>query len=213
MDQQQLLSRFMLAPTADYDASHQLRIRQQFTASMPHPSPSSQAKSAQKFKPAAVLISLVPRNNSFNVVFTERAKHLKHHPGQVAFPGGKKEDHDSDLIDTALRETYEETGIICHRDNILGQLPVLPTISGYAVTPYLSTISPNYIPKLDCNEVDNLFEVPISFLINPLNIKSHRFTINGQFHDIYSISFSKYSIWGATAQMIKILSTQLWHEP
>ncbi|MGF1788488.1 CoA pyrophosphatase [Photobacterium swingsii] len=207
MNQQQLLSRFILAPTADYDESHQLRVRQHIAA---HSLTTQQHRSP--FKPAAVLISLVPRNNTYNVVLTQRAHHLKHHPGQVAFPGGKKEHSDVDLIDTALRETYEETGIICNRDNILGQLPPLPTISGYVVTPYLSTISPHYSPTLDRNEVDSLFEVPLEYLINPLNIKSHKFPVNGRLHDIYSISFSKYSIWGATAQMIKILSMQLWHE-
>ncbi|MGF1700731.1 CoA pyrophosphatase [Photobacterium makurazakiensis] len=197
-DQQQFITRFLLAPQAKYDRSHTTRIRQ-------HIEPSS------TLKQAAVLIPLVPRNDTFNVVFTRRAQHLKHHPGQVAFPGGRFETEDIDLIETALRETREETGILCNRDSIIGQLPQLPTISGYIVTPYLSTISPNYRPVLDPNEVDELFEVPIDYLLNPVNMRTQRFTLSGTNHNIYSIPFSKYSIWGATAQMLKVLSKQLWY--
>lgn len=196
--QQQLLARFLLAPLASYDQSHTARIRQRVAASKP-------------LKQAAVLIPLVPRDNSFNVVFTRRARHLKHHPGQIAFPGGRYEPQDVDLIETAIRETKEETGILCNRSRILGQLPSLPTISGYLVTPYLSTIPENYRPALDPNEVDDLFEVPIRYLLNPVNMRTERVIINGIKHHIYAIPYNNYSIWGATAQMIKLLSKQLWY--
>lgn len=197
-DQQQLLARFLLAPQTSYDQSHSARVRQHVSAS-------------GSFKQAAVMIPLVPRQNTFNVVLTRRARHLKHHPGQIAFPGGGYESQDIDLIETAIRETKEETGILCNRARILGQLPTLPTISGYIVTPYLSIISPDYRPDLDPNEVDDLFEVPIEYLLNPVNMRTAKFTIDGIKHNIYAISFSKYSIWGATAQMIKLLSKQLWY--
>jgi 8-oxo-dGTP pyrophosphatase MutT (NUDIX family) len=199
ISQQQILSRFMLAPTTDYDKSHNERVRQHVSAT-------------DTFKPAAVLIPLVPRNNTYNIVLTRRANHLKHHPGQIAFPGGRQESFDQDLAATALRETKEETGILCSRNHILGQLPALPTISGYMVTPFLSTIAPDYKPQLDPSEVDELFEVPIQYLLNPLNMHSQQFQINGHLHNIYSIPFSNYSIWGATAQMIKVLSNQLWYD-
>ncbi|MCW8327306.1 CoA pyrophosphatase [Photobacterium sp. SDRW27] len=196
--QQQLLARFLLAPLTNYDQSHSARVRQHVAAS-------------STLKQAAVLIPLVPRNNSFNVVFTRRARHLKHHPGQIAFPGGRYEQQDVDLIETAIRETREETGILCNRSHILGQLPSLPTISGYIVTPYLSTIPKDYRPALDPNEVDDLFEVPIQYLLNPMNMRTEKFTIDGIKHNIYAIPYSEYSIWGATAQMIKLLSKQLWY--
>ena len=197
-NQQQILSRFLLAPTTDYDISHNVRARQYVSKS-------------DTFKQAAVLIPLVPRNDSFNIILTRRAKHLKHHPGQIAFPGGRHEAYDVDLIATAIRETKEETGILCNRTHILGQLPSLPTISGYMVTPFLSTIAPDYRPQLDPNEVDELFEVPIHYLLNPVNMHTQQFRINGKLHTIYSIPFSNYSIWGTTAQMIKLLSKQLWY--
>ena len=196
--QQQLLARFLLAPLANYDQSHTARIRQRVASS-------------KSLKRAAVLIPLVPRGDTFNVVFTRRARHLKHHPGQIAFPGGRYEPQDVDLIETAIRETKEETGILCNRNHILGQLPSLPTISGFLVTPYLSTVPENYRPALDPNEVDDLFEVPIQYLLNPANMRTERVTIDGVNHNIYAIPYSNYSIWGATAQMIKLLSNQLWY--
>ncbi|GHA37718.1 CoA pyrophosphatase [Photobacterium aphoticum] len=198
--QAHLLTRFLLAPQASYDASHTNRIQQSLNLRDP-------------LKQAAVLIPLVPRQNHYHVVFTRRAQHLKHHPGQVSFPGGKYESHDRDLIATALRETHEETGIVCSRENIIGQLPALPTVSGYLVTPFLSIISPDYTPTLDANEVDELFEVPLDYLLNPVNMRAQEVTIRGKKHHIYSVPFHQYSIWGATAQMIKVLSKQLWHEP
>ncbi|MGF1685776.1 CoA pyrophosphatase [Photobacterium japonica] len=197
--QQHLVTRFLLAPQASYDASHTARIQQSLDIRRP-------------LKQAAVLIPLVPRQHTFHVVLTRRALHLKHHPGQISFPGGKYEPFDHDLIATALRETHEETGILCHRDSIIGQLPALPTVSGYLVTPFVSVISPAYTPTLDANEVDELFEAPLDYLLNPVNMRTQEVTIGGNIHHIYSVPFSKYSIWGATAQMLKVLSKQLWHE-
>ncbi|ELR67533.1 Putative nudix hydrolase YeaB [Photobacterium marinum] len=198
--QQQLLARFLLAPQKSNDSGLAARVRL-----------SAAGSTSRKLKQAAVLIPLVPRNNSYNVVLTRRADHLKHHPGQIAFPGGRYESEDVDLIDTAIRETKEETGILCNRESILGHLPSLSTISGYIVTPYVSTISANYTPTLDKNEVDELFEVPIEYLLNPMNIRSSQFVINGSEVNIYSISFHNHAIWGATAQMVKLLSKQLWY--
>lgn len=196
---QHLISRFILSSPATYDTSHTQRIEQHLIP-------------GKALKPAAVLIPLVIRDDGIHIIFTRRAKHLKHHPGQVSFPGGRYEVEDGDLIDTAIRETHEETGILCNRSNIVGQLPSLATISGYIVTPYLSVIPAQYTPYLDPNEVDELFEAPASFVLNPMNMATLPISIKGQKHHIYSVSFGKYAIWGATAQMLKVLSKQLWHE-
>lgn len=193
-----IVTRFMLAPSAHYDSTHSVRVR-------------SHLKPSLRLKQAAVLIPLVPRPEGFNVVFTSRAKHLKHHPGQVSFPGGRKEPQDVDLIDTAIRETYEETGILCTRDNIIGHLPALPTISGYMVTPYLGLVSPHYRPELDFNEVEELFEAPLDYVLNPMNMRTQKVSVQGKGHNIYSVPYQKYAIWGATAQMLKVLSKQLWY--
>ncbi|MCD9517263.1 CoA pyrophosphatase [Photobacterium phosphoreum] len=198
-EQQQILTRFLMAPSQQYDASHKRRIDHHFTDDI-------------DFKPAAVLIPLVPREQGFNVVLTRRTEHLKHHPGQIAFPGGRFEAPDIDLIATALRETYEETGIICQRNNVIGQLTPLATTSGYIVTPFISTISSNYNAKPDPGEVDAIFEVPLNYLLDPKNIKSHQFHLRGECHRVYAIPYNNYSIWGATAQMIKLLSNQIWED-
>lgn len=197
--QQQILSRFILAPSQQYDQSHQDRIRQHW-------------EDSYRFKQAAVLIPLVHREYGFNVVLTRRAKHLKHHPGQIAFPGGRFEQTDDDLIATAIRETFEETNITCNRNDILGSLATLPTVSGYIVTPFIATINSDYTPIADHNEVDCIFEAPLHYLLNPKNIRQHEFLINGNNHHVYNIPYEDYSIWGATAQMIKLLSDQIWHD-
>lgn len=198
-EHQQILTRFLMAPSQQYDASHKRRINRHFNDDT-------------SFKPAAVLIPLVPRKHGFNVVLTRRAEHLKHHPGQIAFPGGRFETQDHDLITTALRETFEETGIICQRNNVIGQLTPLATTSGYIVTPFISTISNDYCPKPDPGEVDAIFEVPLNYLLNPNNIRSHQFHLRGESHRVYAIPYHNYSIWGATAQMIKLLSNQIWED-
>lgn len=197
--QQQILSRFLLAPSQQYDQNHQDRIRQHW-------------EDTYRFKQAAVLIPLVHRENGLNVVLTRRAKHLKHHPGQIAFPGGRFEPTDEDLIATAIRETFEETNINCSRNDVHGCLSTLPTMSGYMVTPFIATIDSDYTPIADPNEVDCIFEAPLNHLLNPNNICQYEFLLNGNNHSVYNIPFEDYSIWGATAQMIKLLSDQIWHD-
>ncbi len=198
MNENHLLNKLVLTPLIqDYNASHRARISQHLPSNY-------------QFKQAAVLIPLVKRPQGWQVILTQRAHHLKHHPGQIAFPGGRFEPEDGDLMTTALRETKEETGIGCTKGQILGRLPALETVSGYRVTPFFSTVMENYQVKIDPNEVAEIFEVPIKFLLNPVNIKSQKSLIKGEYHTIYAIPFSHYSIWGATAQMIKLLSDQIW---
>ncbi|MDO6706627.1 CoA pyrophosphatase [Photobacterium sp. 1_MG-2023] len=197
--QHHLLSRFLLAQPGQYDRSHHRRIKQLLP-------------DRSRFKPAAVMIPLVARHDGYHVILTQRARHLKHHPGQVAFPGGRYETQDGELMYTAIRETQEETGILCEKKDVLGQLPTLPTLSGYLVTPFLATVTPTYRPVIDPNEVDSLFEVPLAFLLDPRNMRTQQFIFRGKFHTIYAIPYRDYSIWGATAQIVKALSHQIWIE-
>ncbi len=166
-EQQQILTRFLMAPSQQYDASHKRRIDHHFSDDI-------------HFKPAAVLIPLVPREQGFNVVLTRRAEHLKHHPGQIAFPGGRFETSDNDLITTALRETYEETGIVCQRNNVIGQLTPLATTSGYIVTPLsqplavtivLNLILARLMLSLKCHSITYL-------ILKILNLISSTFEVN-----------------------------------
>ncbi len=163
----------------------------------------------QELREAGVLIGLVERNQELNVILTARAKHLKHHPGQISFPGGKRETHDHTIIDTAIRETEEETGIFAEQIEIIGTLPALKTISRFSVTPVVGFISDSYTPVIDRNEVDSLFEVPLSFLLNTENLKSGQFFVNNQFHEVSAIPYQQHFIWGVTAQIIQAVQRQI----
>lgn len=121
---------------------------------------------------AAVLIGFVDRPEGLQVILTKRAEHLRHHPGQISFPGGKFEPEDIHLVNTALRETNEEVGIEDKHIHVFGQLPKLPTISQFNVTPFLAFISPDYKTHIDPNEVESVFEVPANHILNPSKLYS-----------------------------------------
>jgi len=164
-----------------------------------------------EFQPAGVLIPLVrqPVSSSWNIILTKRAQHLKHHPGEISFPGGRFENIDSDLMKTATRETHEEIGILPENIEILGKLPMQKTISGYLVTPFVGEVKENPILKIDKNEVDTAFEVPLKFALNPKNHKKVQRQVAGLTFSFYEIHYNEYRIWGATARMIVNLSRLL----
>ena len=160
-------------------------------------------------KKAAVLIPLVKRSNGLNIILTERALHLRHHPGQISFPGGKYEQSDNSLQHTALRETEEEIGILQEQVTVFGTLPKLPTVSGFVVSPYLGFVQSNHSLKIDKQEVRTVFELPLEFLLNKSNFYLQHLTANKKRHYTYCIPYQNRMIWGATAQMLKNLQRQL----
>lgn len=162
-------------------------------------------------RPAAVLIPIIEHQQQLTVLFTVRAKHLKHHGGQISFPGGKQEPWDNAPIDAALRETEEEIGIAPNNIDIVGSLPQYRTISGYNVSPFIGFVPAGLSLTLDNNEVDCVFEVPLSYLINQQNHFTHWVTRNNHHHPVYFISWQKYTIWGATAVFVRTLSHHLSH--
>ena len=161
-------------------------------------------------KSAAVLIALVNNTDEMNisglqVLLTKRASHLKHHPSQISFPGGKVEPTDKNLIHTALREAQEEIGLSPEAVTIIGQLPNYEVISGYQVTPIVAIIdSPQYYQK-DANEVDEIFQVPLQHFLQPENHRSIISYRNGDHHNVHFFPYKHYNIWGATAAMLKDL--------
>ncbi len=157
-------------------------------------------------KPAVVLMPILEYNHELSVLFTVRSLHLKHHAGQVSFPGGKQEPDDKSLIDTALRETHEEVGVAPIDVEIIGNLPLYRTVSRYEVLPYIGFISAPTQLTLDKNEVESTFEVPLSFLLEKSNHYIHWVKRkNGQF-PVYFIPWKEHQIWGATAAFIRNLS-------
>ncbi len=164
----------------------------------------------KKLKKAAVLIAIVETTSKsgvqqLQIVFTKRAKHLRHHAGQVSFPGGKTEPFDKDLIATAIRETQEEIGLTIQTKNIIGQLHPYHTISGYLVTPIIAFISDNQEYKIDANEVDEVFQVPLNHFLNSNNHYALSLPIRGKKHQVHFMPYQAYNIWGATAAMLKDL--------
>lgn len=157
-------------------------------------------------KSAAVLIGLVETENSgLQVLLTKRASHLKHHPSQVSFPGGKAEDEDSSLTITALREAQEEVGLTAQAVNVIGQLPPYQTISGYQVTPIIAIVAKEQHYTMDPNEVSEIFQVPLQHF---LNVHGHHVIVaskNGRQHNVHFMPYKHYNIWGATAAMLKDL--------
>lgn len=160
-------------------------------------------------RPAAVLIPLIDYGENLTVLFTERAKHLKHHAGQVSFPGGKQEDEDHDLMHTALRETEEEIGITANLIEVIGELPKFRTISQFEVLPYIGFVDPTYRLTLDHNEVESVFEVPLSYLMDQKNHFIHWAKRSNRQQPIYFITWQDKTIWGATASFLRTLSNHL----
>lgn len=159
---------------------------------------------------AAVLVGLVRGDAGLRVLLTQRTAHLNHHGGQVSFPGGRCEDSDADATATALREAQEEVGLNPRLVDVLGVLPSYSTVTGFVVTPVVAIVDApdRYVP--DPREVDAVFEVPLTFLMDPSNHRRHRFEWDGQSRDFLSMPWSdpqaggvERFIWGATAAMLR----------
>lgn len=163
-------------------------------------------------RPAAVLICLNPTDD-VSVLFTTRARHLKHHAGQISFPGGKMEDNDLHLIDTAEREAQEEIGLDRGLLTTIGAMPRYRTISGFAVTPIVSKLTePVCIDKdltIDPNEVEDVFSVPLAYLMDEKNYFIH-YIQRGPIHfPVYYIPYENRTIWGATAGILAHLKDHI----
>jgi 8-oxo-dGTP pyrophosphatase MutT (NUDIX family) len=157
-------------------------------------------------KPAAVLIPVIENAGRLGVLFTVRAAHLKHHAGQISFPGGKQEPQDKDLIETALRETYEEVGIAAKQVQIIGSLSMYRTVSRYEVLPVIGFVNSPLNLQLDPNEVQSTFEVPLDFLLDQSNHLIHWVKRKKGQVPIYFMTWQEHTIWGATAAFVRNLS-------
>jgi 8-oxo-dGTP pyrophosphatase MutT (NUDIX family) len=160
-------------------------------------------------KPAAVLCGLREAEGRLHVVLTQRAAHLKQHAGQVAFPGGKIDAGDVSPEAAALREADEEIGLKPNAVKVLGALDPYLTSTGYTVTPYVGLIDPLWTPRPDPGEVDEIFEPPLDFLMDPANRRRHHHDRNGYRRYYYAMPWNGFYIWGATAGMLKGLSDRI----
>ena len=163
----------------------------------------------KRITPAAVLVPLVERDDGMTVLLTQRPGHLKSHPGQVSFPGGKTEPHDATAEDTALRETEEEIGLSREKVDLIGRLGQRTTGSGFKVTPVVGLIQPPFETVPDAGEVEAVFEVPLSFVLDPSNQKIETRFIRGIDHQFYVLPFENFYIWGLTARLLVALRDTL----
>jgi len=166
---------------------------------------------AAKLRPSAVLVPLIIRESGISLLLTQRAEHLRHHAGQISFPGGSMDDTDDDLTHTALRETEEEVGIAQSDIKVLGKLPMQPTGSGFLIQPIVGVLPNSFDLILAEEEVSDAFEVPLDFLFNPDNQNHSYQEYGGKNYSIYSIPYDGWDIWGATANIIVKFSKLIDH--
>lgn len=158
---------------------------------------------------ASVLVPLVEREAGLTLLLTQRTAHLRDHAGQISFPGGRAEQHDADVVDTALRETEEEVGLARRHVEVIGALPVYRTVTNFDVTPVVALVRPPFDLRLDAHEVAEAFEVPLVFLMTPAHHHRHVFEYEGAQREFLSMPWPRpdgqgeYFIWGATAAMLR----------
>lgn len=164
-------------------------------------------------RPAAVLVPLVARPEGLTLLLTQRTAHLARHPGQVAFPGGKVDEADADVVAAALRETEEETGIARAFVEPLGYLDTYLTGTSYRIVPVVALLREGFTVSPHDGEVADVFEVPLAFLMNPAHHLRHAREWQGRQRFYYAMPFGERYIWGATAGMIRNLYMLMYAEP
>jgi 8-oxo-dGTP pyrophosphatase MutT (NUDIX family) len=158
---------------------------------------------------AAVLVPFVRRDDALSVLFTRRTAHLRTHAGQISFPGGAIEQSDTDAVATALRETFEETGIEPGRVEPFGYLDGFETVSGYFVTPVTGFVRGDYRARPDPDEVAELFEVPLDFILAPERLRRFDFDWKGRTRTTFEFEWDGRRVWGATASILENLLRRL----
>jgi 8-oxo-dGTP pyrophosphatase MutT (NUDIX family) len=157
---------------------------------------------AGDLRAASVLVPIVARPDQPTVLFTQRTAHLKSHSGQISFPGGRAEEIDASPERTALRETWEEVGLPAERIELLGRLSDYHTRTGYRITPVVGIVQPPFELRPDDNEVAEVFEVPLAFLLDERNHQRHSREYEGEQRHYFAIPYQDRYIWGATAGML-----------
>ena len=163
----------------------------------------------RKLRPAGVLVPVEIIAGIPHILLTKRASHLKHHPGQIAFPGGKLDEGDADVEATALREAREEIGLPEGHVRVLGRLPSHETVTNFTVTPVVGVIERDFEIRPEPGEVEEVFRVPLAHVTDPARfaIESRRW--RGQRRHYYTVPFGPYYIWGATARILRGLAERM----
>jgi len=163
----------------------------------------------QPIRPAAVLIPVVDRPEP-TVLLTQRSPNLSSHAGQIAFPGGKIDVSDASPLDAALREAEEEVGLDRSFVDPIGYLDVYGTAFGFRILPTVARVRPGFTLRINAGEVDDAFEVPLGFLMDPANHQLHSKEFRGMERSYYAMPFAERYIWGATAGILRVLYERIY---
>ncbi len=178
------------APSSDYDLNRRIEL-----------------PGGRRLREAAVLAAVIPgANGAHDLILTKRSAALKHHPGQIAFPGGKKDEHDKDLTEAALREAHEEIGLAPENVEVIGALPAHETVTSFQVTPFIAYVKAPFTFRPEVGEVDEVFRVPLDHVLNPAHFSVQGRHWQGHTRRYYTIPYGPYYIWGATARMLRAWS-------
>ena len=171
--------------------------------------PDMQRLPERTLRSAAVLIPVIDRPANASVLLTKRSSALKHHPGQIAFPGGKVDEADDGAVDAALREAREEIGLDRRHVDVLGTLPPHETVTGFQVTPVLALVTAQFKVRPEPGEVAEAFEVPLDHVMNPARflVESRRWRGERRFY--FVVPWGPYYIWGATARILRALADRI----
>lgn len=171
--------------------------------------PGLQLPPGRVLRAAGVLIAVRPGPLGAELILTKRSSRLKHHPGQIAFPGGKVDPGDDGPVGAALRESWEEVGLPQNRVTVLGTLPQHETVTGFLVTPVLGVVSGEFTPVPEAGEVEEVFTVPLAYVTAPANFRIERRRWRGEWRRYYAVPYGPYYIWGATARILRGLADRL----
>lgn len=160
-------------------------------------------------RPAGVLVPFLEGPRGVEVVLTKRSSRLKHHPGQIAFPGGKVDPADADATAAALRESQEEIGLDPGNVEILGLMDPHETVTGFTVTPVLGRVLAPFAPAPEAGEVDEVFTVPLSHVADPARFRIEKRRWRGEWRRYYAVPYGPYYIWGATARILRALADRM----
>ncbi|WP_213737988.1 CoA pyrophosphatase [Bradyrhizobium sp. dw_411] len=163
----------------------------------------------QPIRPAAVLIAVVDRPEP-TVLLTQRSAHLNDHAGQISFPGGKIDPTDASPLDAALREANEEVGLAREFIDPVGYLDLYGTAFGFRILPTVARVRPGFTMRVSAAEVDDVFEVPLAFLMNPANHQIHSKEFRGIERSYYAMPYEERYIWGATAGILRVLYERIY---
>ncbi|MCB5201321.1 CoA pyrophosphatase [Neorhizobium sp. T786] len=163
-----------------------------------------------RLKDAAVLVPVIDDGDEAKVIFTRRTETLRKHSGQIAFPGGAIDPEDASPEEAAMREAEEEIGLAPVFVEPVGRLPQYLAATGFRITPVLSVVHRGFELKLNPHEVDDVFEVPLSFLMDPNNHQKGSRVWDGRERHFYQLPYEERNIWGITASIVRTLYERLY---